>query len=340
MKYDNVRMIIMQGASGSGKSTYAEGIKSMSKDWEIVSRDSIRAQYMTQDQLNSYFKNGQDWSFEEFITKIEYEKIARILGAGKKVIVDNTNLRKKYVKEYVKLAIDFDIHEDEVTMISIPVSLQDAIARVKARGERNVSEKRINSQIETLKGASWTIGECFAELEGYIPKTWFVPPFPVEADTHNNCKNALICDLDGTLAHRKLETYPYPHLRSFYDYDAAEHDDFSPLVREVLIAMKVARGIKIIFVSGRKNDSEKATVKFLKNIGLDDDYLLFMRDPSIDSHDGKDDPDDVVKYRLFNENIRGKFNIIGVIDDRKRVLALWEALGLEVMNVGKLNEVF
>lgn len=351
------KMIILRGVSGSGKSTFAhDKIKAVAPDeWEIVSRDALRLSTLGENGLKSYFEHGLDVPFEEELTRQEHLAIVKALRAGKKVVIDNTNIRHKYVLEYIKLARDLGLESHDVAILTFRVSLQTACERVKKRNQHFVPENVIQKQIDTL-GKDLYPEELFAELEdsGYVPKTWHIPTFPVEPSSQNPYDElkskpvALICDLDGTLAHRRLLTEPYPHLRSFYDYKASATDEPDFFVAAIVRAMYNS-GFKILFVSGRKKEGEQATRKFIKEVFGDTDfeYELFMRDPEIDSIDDpkikggrRDLGDDLVKLRLFNEYIRDKYYVIGVFDDRKRVIAVWEALGLRVANMGKLNEEF
>lgn len=342
----NNRMIILQGISGSGKSTLAAQIAhDYAPKYKIVSRDEIRQRFMTSDELNSYFSHGLDANFEDFITNIEHEEIASILAEGKSVIIDSTNLRKKYVTEYVRIAIDLEIPTDEIVLMTVgqELSVEDAIERVNLRAIKTnkiVDEQTVRRQAISLQGANWDIEDCVADLKDYRPKQWFLPKFPVEKYVPNpDAPKAIICDIDGTLAHRALIKSPSPHLRSFFDYPACITDLVDPIVAQMVIGLE-DQGYHIIFLSGRKNDCRKETEAFIQRAFGENPYVLFMRDPQIDRHNGKDDPDDIVKYRIFNEEIRNRYNVEAAIDDRKRVLALWEALGIKTVNVGKLNEVF
>lgn len=347
----NIRMLIMRGVSGSGKSTIAKAVQAQDpKRWSIVSRDTLREELLGKEDLERYFEQGLSTPVEQEISTMEQDAIARVLATGKSVIIDNTNLRPKYIIGYVKLAKDFGIDDDDIAFrVCDTPSLDEAYERTIARGERIVSKDVIQRQIDTLRSfPTIHLYDKYVKdaLANYRPKKWFLPSFEVEKYTPNkNCKPAIICDLDGTLSHRALLKEPYIHYRSFYEYGKCDTDLVDPLVSDVLISLYF-RGYDIIFVSGRKNDCYPETVDFVKRaIGLDrSEYTLLMRDPTIDSHEenGKtvDDHDDNVKYRLFNENLRENTNIMGVIDDRKRVVALWEALGIRVMNVGLLNEEF
>lgn len=345
------RMVIMRGISGSGKSTLARELaKSDPKRWAIVSRDTIREDMLGKEDLERYFKQGLNMAVEETVTAEEHKRIVSALAQGKSVIIDNTNLKPKYIIAFVKLALDMGVSTDDILIHECDTpSIDEAYERIQKRGERFVGKQIIQSQADQLRSyPSPSLYDKYVkkEIRNYRPKKWFLPSFEVEKYTPNPaCTPAIICDLDGTLSHRALLKEPYIHYRSFYEYGKCDTDLVDPLVADVLVALYF-HGYQIIFVSGRKNDCYQETVDFIKRaIGLDrEQYTLLMRDPEIDVHQERgvtmDDHDDNVKYRLFNENLRENTNIVGVIDDRKRVVALWEALGIRVMNVGLLNEEF
>ena len=148
-------------------------------------------------------------------------------------------------------------------------------------------------------------------------------------------KSYVICDLDGTSSHRQILENDRFYMRSFYDYESAYYDKPDTTVRFILHSL-FEKGVKIIFVSGRKESSRKYTEEFIEDKLLfsKNDYKLFMRE------DGDNRSDDIVKYEIFNKYLRKLPGIFAVFDDRKRVIAMWEELGIKVMNCGALNEEF
>jgi len=45
-------------------------------------------------------------------------------------------------------------------------------------------------------------------------------------------------------------------------------------------------------------------------------------------------PDDLLKSELYYFNIRDRYHVIGVIDDRPKVCRIWRNLGLSVFQAG------
>lgn len=351
MMSNKTRLLILQGISGSGKSTYANNLCCVDPDWVVINRDSIREGLLGKQLLEQYFAQGMDFSIEQEVTKREQTAMAKAIAAGKKVILDNTNLQKKYVVAAIKLyyevvgVLQRGCVKDDIFIKKFDCSLEGAEKNIKKRGERLVSRQVLQQQYARYQSINWELSDVIPdawELFSAEEKHWYLPKFEVEPYIADTTKpTAVICDIDGTLAHRVLLTTPKIHYRSFYDYKDCETDEPDPLVAAALIGFQ-KQGIKILFVSGRKESAEKNTRDFLaKTFGPDFEYELITRDTKIDrTEDNHDAPDDRVKYRLFNDYIRENYNVLGVIDDRKKVVAFWEALGLRVMNVGLLNEEF
>jgi hypothetical protein len=51
-------------------------------------------------------------------------------------------------------------------------------------------------------------------------------------------------------------------------------------------------------------------------------------------------PDEIIKSELYDQHIRDRFNILGVIDDRPKVCRMWRGLGLPVFQVGNPDYEF
>ena len=50
-----------------------------------------------------------------------------------------------------------------------------------------------------------------------------------------------------------------------------------------------------------------------------------------DTGDGR--PDNVVKLEIFDREVRERYNVVGVFDDRNKVVSMWRSLGLTVFQV-------
>lgn len=141
---------------------------------------------------------------------------------------------------------------------------------------------------------------------------------------------AIIVDIDGTLTHG-------PHNRSPYDYTRVHQDLPNLAVIDIINRFKDTH--TIIVMTGRDDDCRTETVDWLASNGVYSDYL-YMRDTRNDIDEFGKLPDYDVKLRLFDENVRGKYNVTHVFDDRLQVCELWFELGLSLFRVGDPNANF
>jgi len=90
------------------------------------------------------------------------------------------------------------------------------------------------------------------------------------------------------------------------------------------------RGDLIIVISGRDGSCEAETREWLyqHNVHF---TRLFMRSA------GDIRKDSVVKAEIFDREIRGKWNVEGVFDDRKSVVQFWRSIGLTCFQVAPGN---
>ncbi len=137
-------------------------------------------------------------------------------------------------------------------------------------------------------------------------------------------KDALIVDLDGTLADIRVRL---KHLegkkKDWKSFNKSiETDDLHEWCRDILV--RFSDDHKIIIVSGRVDDLQEETEKWLEKYEVPYDYL-FLRP----GHDHR--PDTVVKLEIFKKHIKDKFSIKFVLEDRQKVVDMWRGEGLVVL---------
>lgn len=137
-------ILILVGISGSGKTTLA---RQMCNDpnYIRVNRDDLRSMlfgYTDKDMDQYYLKKGIQFR-ESLVTNVQDKAIREGLKAGKNVIVDNTNLKYKYIKHFEKYGMPLDFK-----ILDVDVSL--AISRDKDR-VRKVGEEIIMKQFVQFK---------------------------------------------------------------------------------------------------------------------------------------------------------------------------------------------
>ena len=131
-------------------------------------------------------------------------------------------------------------------------------------------------------------------------------------------KRAIICDVDGTVALMKGKRGPFEYAKAFND------EPNIPDI-ETVLTMKKHLDCKLIMLSARENakiDHAKYNdVKDLTKAWLDKHVvhydLLILRD------EGNWNDDRYVKYDMYNNYIKNKYNILLVFDDRDRVVNMW-----------------
>lgn len=129
---------------------------------------------------------------------------------------------------------------------------------------------------------------------------------------------AVICDIDGTLAFMKG--------RSAYEWDKVGTDTVNAPVATMLEAL-LQVGIHVLLVSGRDGGCRDVTEQWLRGNKISYEHL-WMR-PA-----GSMEKDTIVKRRIYEEHILGKYNILGVFDDRPCVVRFWRQVGLFVFDCG------
>jgi predicted kinase len=135
--------------------------------------------------------------------------------------------------------------------------------------------------------------------------------------------NCYLVDIDGTLA---INTTRHP-----FAWDRVDEDALNLSV--AMMVDKLGREHDIILLSGRSSVCYDLTVAWLKQHSIN--YkALFMR-PADDQR-----PDHILKSELYHFNIRGKYNVLGVIDDRPKVCRMWRSIGLSVFQVGNPDYEF
>ena len=132
---------------------------------------------------------------------------------------------------------------------------------------------------------------------------------------------AIICDIDGTLAHHSE--------RSPYDYSRVGEDTVDVDIRDLVYVMNEI-GTKILLISGREDSCEEATKQWLQ-VNLAPHHELFMR------KSGDHRKDSIVKREIFDEYIRDNYLVRFVLDDRDQVVKMWRDLGLKCLQVAEGN---
>ena len=136
-----------------------------------------------------------------------------------------------------------------------------------------------------------------------------------------------LCDLDGTLcnvSHRRQYVATKP--RNWDAWNAGLVND-KPNLAVLGIITSLTYYYPLIFVSGRSDDYRKQTEEWLEKYDISYN-ALYMRKY-------KDHRDDVIVKGEFADEIEKEYNILGVFDDRKKVIDMWINRGIFVFDVGQ-----
>ncbi|SHT54035.1 Predicted kinase [Mycobacteroides abscessus subsp. abscessus] len=304
----------MRGYPGSGKSTRAREIADETGA-VVVCRDDIRKMLH-----NNYFTGDKDREAE--VTIAERAMVQGFLKNGVSVVVDATHLEPQFLRKQAKMAAQYGAKFERVDVKTPAGACMLRDVHRTQKGQRSVGPDVIERMARRYPMKDW-------------PNIQAPPTFTPEAvEWVPGLPEAIIVDIDGTVAHMAG--------RSPYDYTQVHTDTVDEHIRWLVNQVWLLRyddpggeqgtAPRVLFVSGRDDECRGATTKWLRDNGIPWDELHMRPTGAKDEH-GNKLPDYLVKYTLFNENIRGKYNVRFVLDDRNQVVDLWRALGLKCLQV-------
>lgn len=273
---------ITRGLPGSGKTTWAVAqVKASGGRIKRVNRDTLRE-----------MADGGAWSKEREgrIVDMELALVRRWTDQGLDVIVDDTNLPEKTMQMWRGFVLGELVGVDFQIQDFTAVSLAECLER-NAKRAPNVPEKVIRRM--------W---------RDYLRPVITPPAIDLALPW------AVLCDLDGTLAHMQG--------RSPYAWDRVREDALDPVIWDLL--QRYARDHQIVLLSGRDSCCRTLTHDWLADHNVRYDRLL-MRPQ------GDNRPDHVVKRELYDQHILHHYNVRWVCDDRDQVVEVWRSLGLKVL---------
>lgn len=276
-----VEIIMTRGLPGGGKSFWSK---------QQVDKGKGQIKRLSKDDLRLLVDNGK-WTKanEKLILKLRDAMIETILADRISVIVDDTNYAPMHEQRLRELAKK---HQASFRIQEFDTDIDTCIKR---------DLQRLNSVGEAV------IRKMYDQYVRVIAD----PPAHVEG-----APNAIICDLDGTLA--------ILGNRSPYDASLCEQDTLNRPVADILWRYQEESLDKIVLMSGRQEESRSQTVRWLEanNIRYD---ALYMRAT------GDQRKDSIVKRELYDVHILGKYNVDFAIDDRDQVVDMYRRdLGITV----------
>ena len=160
-----MKILMLKGLPASGKSTYAKGLVSKNHNWVRVNKDDLRA------MMNNGEFSGK---LEKQVIKTEREIAENALKIGKNVVIDDTNFNPIHEEYFRDLAVRYGA-EFEIKFFDTPLE----ICMVR-------DNKRPNGVGETV------IRRMYNQ---------YLKPEPAVYEHDRSLPTAIICDIDGTLAH-------------------------------------------------------------------------------------------------------------------------------------------
>jgi predicted kinase len=293
------RLLITRGLPASGKTTFA---RKLQPGVVRVNRDDLR-------RMLHGRRLFTQWA-ESQVTHAQRAAVEALLRAHADVIVDDTNLRAKTVREWAELAAQhgatFEVHD----FTDVPVD-----ECIRRDAERDPDDQVGEEAIRRMYGR-YLAGK---RLPLAVP--WVDPGGPGEIYRPDpELPAAILVDIDGTVA--------LMDGRSPYDWSKVGSDLPNQQVITAVRAMHAA-GNAIVFCSGRDAVCRPETEAWLDlYVGVPYE-ALFMRP------EGDTRKDAVVKREFFETEIRDRWRIAGVFDDRRQVVRMWRTLGLTVFQVAE-----
>ena len=285
------KLLILVGAPGSGKSTFARYFIRTEDNWVRVNRDDFRLMQFG-DTLMSPF-------YEERITKMVEASVITLWTNPTNVIIDATNSSVRTLEDMVRTYTEYADISFKVFDLSVEELVKRCDKRYEQTGkfipksaiEKHVTQLQYTKEKFDFKPIPRTVKEAtltYTAQDSTLPK-------------------AVICDLDGTLS--------LLNGRDPYDASSADEDLLNVPVARVL-QMAKAEGYKVILLSGREQLYREPTERFLSKHQIAYDLLLMRT-----TNDYR--KDNIIKKELFQQEIAGKYFIEFLLDDRNQVVDMW-----------------
>lgn len=306
-------IILTRGISGSGKTTWAKQQVLASPNVVRVNRDDIREELFGK----QYHTRKPDPQKEEQVSLLQRRRAAEALKNGKTVIIDDTNLTEKFIRQWRRFAQE---NRRELTHKDFPISLNEALKRNQMR-ERVVPDHVIARQFAGL-GPNGELKHWRGDYADKVkPRYW-----------PNERRMAVSFDADGTL----WQTAPIQH------YVAGKYRDFDSFHRlsefcepnlEVLEMARQAHdaGFAIIITTARNEEYREVTQKWLDKHEIPFENL-FMR------KDGDMRKDYEVKKDMYEQEVNPIYDLVRAVDDNVQAVQNWKDQGIAITVVPGFGE--
>lgn len=290
---------ILRGCPASGKTTWAD---SQPKPKLILNRDDARREL---------FKFGQ-WSEYKF-SKEKEDRVTKHLNSlvsknkGVDVIDSNTNLNTKYLMKTIEYAegLGFKVVFKDFFNVPLHILIERNINREYSVPELVIHDM-YRKQVEIQ-------GRVITHIEGLL--------------------ECVVVDVDGTIADMgKGESWG----RMPYDWTKVLNDKPKKNVISLVRSLWLD-GNRIIFMTGRdgvclEDTKEWINTHVFKGLGVTNAFNSNLAEIFIRTHEDMR-PDPEIKEELLRKHVLPRYNIKLAIEDRARMVDLYQALGIECWQV-------
>jgi predicted kinase len=295
------KIILTRGLPASGKSTWAkEFVKNSNGKAKRVNKDDLRETI----DAGVYSKPNEQLILEARDALVD----VWLTNDIETIIVDDTNFEEKHFERMKEIA-DQQRYKHECKYLTTDITVEykdfldvslDVCLERDALRAKPVGEKVIKDMHQR-----------------------YILPTIKEVPAVNKKGNTIIVDIDGTLAHRCD--------RQWFDYSKVDQDELDVTVSGIVNAY-AKMGYTILIVSGREATDEcyHRTNTWLKKHNIPF-YDLMMR------KEGDFRRDSIVKKEIYDNDIKGKFDVEFVLDDRQQVVDMWREIGLKCLQVAPGN---
>jgi predicted kinase len=303
-------VIILIGIPGSGKSTYTKALMEANPfKYKRVNNDALREAF----DFSVYSRAN-----EKALSLIRNSLTKQFLEQGYSVIIDNVNANAQNFKDIIKIcnSLNLDITVKEKI---IYIDFNEAVKRDSLRvGKAQVGRLAIAKFWKSLGKES---------LKDREERSIIFNKSPIKKlEKFDNLPNCIISDLDGTLSifNQKDQHCPLDaHFRSPYHAETCDKDSVHPN----LLALIKSCDCEIFFLTGREEKYREKTKIFLDKLNLR--YKLFMKPNDSSIKDYK------FKIDTYEQEIKGKYNVLAVFEDRDRCVKAFRQNGLFTCQVAE-----
>lgn len=290
------KLIICRGIQGSGKSTWA-------KQW--CHEDPEHRVRFNNDDVRNMLGDYQVPSREKLVTEAKANMITFALIKGYDVVVDNMNLNPKE-DAWIRTLCE-NVEKD--TGIHVNIEYKDFWTPVEECIRRDAA--RPNPIGEKV------IKETWRRYRNFIISSDIKEMLKNKAEHVDGGRPVILVDMDATLC---LNTSGRP----FYGENSANGMLEDTPVEEICrLVRQMGEHCLVFIVTGREGTAEvvDATKEWLKKNEIPSDAMFFR--PVGDYSPGPD-----CKRRIYEENIKGKYNVQFVLDDSSKCVKMWREQGL------------